>query len=680
MGFYNKLSTNTHLHSSICFFFEFITLLLVLPAPTNSISFNFPNFTSNDPRINLQGDSVRNGSFIEVTRNNATFSANATLSSSVGRAIFSDPIQLWNATTGWKTDFDTHFSFIIDGFNMKSAGDGFAFFLAPFGSEIPPNSSGGDLGLLTSNISKQNLATNQIVAVEFDSFENSFDPSSDHVGINVNSVVSEATVSMEQGSIRDGRKANAWVTYNSNTKNLSVFLTYSENPVFNGSPTLNHVVDLSNILPERITVGFSAATGRRTEIHRLLSWQFNSTSELIDKKTGEGRTDGKGRIDGKGKGIATELAVGLGVILGVSACGLGFALFICWKKWRNSRRVTGDTRNNADFSMDYAGTGPKRFSYSELVYATYNFDEGGKLGEGGFGGVYKGFLRDLNLNVAVKRVSQGSRQGKKEYQSEVKIISQLRHRNLVQLIGWCHEKNELLLVYEFMPNRSLDKHLFRGVNILNWETRYRIALGLASALSYLHEDWEQCVLHRDIKTSNVMLDSEFNAKLGDFGLARLVDHGKGSKTTAVAGTRGYLAPECFKTRKSSKESDVYSFGIVALEIACGRRPVEATTRVSLVEWVWGLYGGGKLLEAADERLSTEFNELEMEQLMVVGLWCAHPNSELRPLATQVIRVLKFESPLPKLPLELPNPVYHQAKASAPYFPSLTGLTNTLTGR
>ncbi|RZC58261.1 hypothetical protein C5167_005559 [Papaver somniferum] len=131
-----------------------------------------------------------------------------------------------------------------------------------------------------------------------------------------------------------------------------------------------------------------------------------------------------------------------------------------------------------------------------------------------------------------------------------------------------------------MPNRSLDNHLFRAETLLTWQVRYKIALGLASALLYLHEEWEQCVLHRDIKSSNVMLDSNFNAKLGDFGLARLVDHGLGCQTTKLAGTIGYLAPECFLTRKSSKESDVFSFGIVALEIACGRKPDDATPGLS----------------------------------------------------------------------------------------------------
>lgn len=265
------------------------------------------------------------------------------------------------------------------------------------------------------------------------------------------------------------------------------------------------------------------------------------------------------------------------------------------------------------------------------------------------------------MEIAVKRVSKGSKQGKKEYVSEVKIISRLRHRNLVQLIGWCHEEGELLLVYEFLPNGSLDSHLFRGKTHLTWAVRYKIALGLASALLYLHEEWEQCVVHRDVKSSNVMLDSNFNAKLGDFGLARLVDHDMGSQTTVLAGTMGYLAPECVTTGKASKESDVYSFGVVALEIACGRKPVEPKaepSKVRLVEWVWDLYGRGQVVEAADPVLNLEFDEQQMECLMVVGLWCCHPDFSLRPPIKQVINVLNFEAPLPSLPSKLPVPTYY----------------------
>lgn len=176
----------------------------------------------------------------------------------------------------------------------------------------------------------------------------------------------------------------------------------------------------------------------------------------------------------------------------------------------------------------------------------------------------------MNTNVAIKKITPKSRQGIKEFAAEVKTISLLKHRNLVRLIGWCHEKKELLLIYEFQPNGGLDSHLFKRQTFLTWEKQYRIAQGIASALLYLHEEWEQCVVHRDIKSSNILLDSDFNAKLGDFGLARLVDQAKGAQTTELARTMGYMAPECIYTGKANKESDVYSFGIVLLEIACGK--------------------------------------------------------------------------------------------------------------
>ncbi|RVW75771.1 L-type lectin-domain containing receptor kinase IX.1 [Vitis vinifera] len=252
------------------------------------------------------------------------------------------------------------------------------------------------------------------------------------------------------------------------------------------------------------------------------------------------------------------------------------------KKDPEEEEYWGDQEDGADsdLAMDEdfeKGTGPRKFSFNELALAT------------------------------IKRVTRNSQQGMKEYASEVKIFCRLRHRNLVRLMGWCHQKGELLLVYELLPNGSLSTCLFEEKTLLTWAMRYRIALGLASSLLYLHEEWEQCVVHRDIKSSNVMLDSDFNAKLGDFGLARLVDHGK-----------------------ASKESDVYSFGIVVLEICCGRRAVETKAeenQIRLVEWVWDLYGVGKLLEAADPRLSADYDDQQMERLMIVGLWCAHPDCQ-----------------------------------------------------
>ncbi|XP_030957302.1 L-type lectin-domain containing receptor kinase IX.1-like isoform X1 [Quercus lobata] len=647
----------------------FIFFLLLLPSAM-SISFNFPSFNTDNSNLTLQGDAFTNPDGLQLTKD----TRGSSIGGSVGRALYHERVHLWDNSTGKLkvTDFTTNFSFIIKAVN-KFAADGLAFFISPFNSSIPNNSAGGYLGLF-SNETGINGTQNQIVAVEFDTYQNRWDPSARHVGIDINSIVSKVNVTLPPSiNITNGSTTNVWVSYDSSSQNLSVLLTYATKPV-----SLSYIVDLT-ILPEWVSVGFSATTGADAELHTILSWSFSSTLEAGDvstqpNKTGGGFTQTNNTGNGSTKN-KLGLIIGLAVSSGVVSCGIGLLWFFCWRK-----RAGGNTEDSGDDdNMDVEfekGTGPRRFTYRELLNATNNFVERGKLGEGGFGGVYKGLLSESNVEVAVKRVSKGSKQGKKEYKSEVKIISRLRHRNLVQLIGWCHEKRELLLVYEYMPNGSLDSHLFGVKIMLIWPVRYNIAQGLASALLYLHEEWEQCVVHRDIKSSNIMLDSNFNAKLGDFGLARLVDHEFGLQTTVLAGTMGYLAPECFTTGTASKESDVYSFGVVCLEIACGRKPVDPQvepSKVRLLEWVWDLYGNDQLLEAVDQRLGKEFDEGEMKSLMVVGLWCCHPDPTSRPSIRQVIHVFKFEASLPNLPSKLPVPMY----AGAPM--DLCKLSNTSSG-
>ena len=204
----------------------------------------------------------------------------------------------------------------------------------------------------------------------------------------------------------------------------------------------------------------------------------------------------------------------------------------------------------------------------------------------------------------------------------------------------------MLLVYEYMPNGSLDNHLFCSQEkaSLSWSLRYKIAFGVASALHYLHNEYDQKVVHRDLKASNIMLDANFDARLGDFGLARAIDNERTSYADqhlkGVAGTIGYIAPECFHTGKATRDSDVYAFGAVLLELVCGQRPwMQRDNFNSLVDWVWWLHREGCLLKAVDERLGNNYSVEEAERLLLLGLACSHPNAGERPKTQAIIQII-----------------------------------------
>ncbi|XP_052166855.1 probable kinase CHARK [Oryza glaberrima] len=353
--------------------------------------------------------------------------------------------------------------------------------------------------------------------------------------------------------------------------------------------------------------------------------------------------------------------------------GLLLALFLRSraKRINSSTQITHTVGDRLEIAV--AAAGPRRYSYDELVAATRDFAEEEKLGRGGFGSVYRGRLPVVpggdvdgggGQQVAIKFLSESSSQGRKEFEAEVRIITRLRHRNLVQLLGWCDCPRGLMLVYELVPGGSLEKHIYDNQRLLTWSERYKIIIGLGSALRYLHQEWEQCVLHGDIKPSNIMVDSSYNTKLGDFGLARLVNHGERWKTTtAVQGTAGYIDPEFINTQRPSTESDVYSFGIVLLETACAKPPVvlhEDEPSFVLLRWVWSLYNQNTILDAADERLrGVVRDERQMERVLVVGLWCAHPDLSERPSIARAMNVLQSDDVrLPDL-----SPQMYKSKAS-----------------
>uniref|UniRef100_A0A803LX26 non-specific serine/threonine protein kinase n=1 Tax=Chenopodium quinoa TaxID=63459 RepID=A0A803LX26_CHEQI len=295
-----------------------------------------------------------------------------------------------------------------------------------------------------------------------------------------------------------------------------------------------------------------------------------------------------------------------------------------------------------------------RFSFKDLYAATKGFRDSELIGSGGFGKVYKGVIPSTHTQIAVKKVSHDSRQGMREFVSEIVTMRRLRHRNLVQLLGYCRRNGELFLVYEYMPNGSLDKFLFKSKSSnLSWSWRFNIVKGVATALLYLHEEWEQVVLHRDVKSSNVLLDANMNARLGDFGLARLYDHESNPRSTRVVGTFGYIAPELSITGKSTTATDVFAFGIFLLEVACGRRPniVQefSTEEFVLVDWVYDCWKKGAILETSDPNLKGDYQGEEMELVLKLGLLCSHPKPGSRPSMRQAVHFLNGDSILPEIP-------------------------------
>lgn len=285
----------------------------------------------------------------------------------------------------------------------------------------------------------------------------------------------------------------------------------------------------------------------------------------------------------------------------------------------------------------------KSFSYNSLRSATGDFHPSSKIGGGGYGVVYKGVLRD-GTQVAIKSLSVESKQGTHEFMTEITMISNIQHPNLVKLIGFCIEGNHRILVYEFLENNSLASSLLGSKSKcvpLDWQKRAAICLGTASGLSFLHEEAQPNIVHRDIKASNILLDENFNPKIGDFGLAKLFPDNVTHISTRVAGTMGYLAPEYALLRQLTKKADVYSFGILMLEIISGKSSSKAAfgdNILVLVEWAWKLKEENRLLELVDTEI-TDYDENEVYRYLVIALFCTQSGAQHRPTMKQVLQML-----------------------------------------
>ncbi|XP_030498949.2 proline-rich receptor-like protein kinase PERK4 [Cannabis sativa] len=300
------------------------------------------------------------------------------------------------------------------------------------------------------------------------------------------------------------------------------------------------------------------------------------------------------------------------------------------------------------------GFNKSTFTYDELAAATGGFSQENLLGQGGFGYVHKGVLPN-GKQVAVKSLKSGSGQGEREFQAEVEIISRVHHRHLVSLVGYCIAGGQRMLVYEFVPNNTLEYHLHgKGLPCMDWPTRLRIATGSAKGLAYLHEDCHPRIIHRDIKTANILLDYNFEAMVADFGLAKLSSDNYTHVSTRVMGTFGYLAPEYASSGKLTDKSDVFSYGVMLLELITGHRPVDPNSAMddSLVDWARPLMQvaleTGVYDELVDKRLEDNYNPHEMARMVASAAACIRHSARKRPKMSQIVRALEGDVSLDDL--------------------------------
>jgi len=566
-----------------------------------------------------------------------------------GHGFYPAPLRFKDASTGAPLSFSTTFVVAILPRYPDAHGHGIAFALAP-SPTVPGAVAGKYLGLFNTSDNRGQGRSAAVVAVELDTAkdEEFSDIDNNHVGIDINGLVSvnstpaayvdPGTASLVSLSLVSGNSLQVWIEYDGASMRLEVTVSPAGKPRPAG-PLVSSTVNLSSVVADDTYIGFSGANGAASSSHYVLGWSF---------RVGGGRAPDLDLSKLPALPSSKKTMPRLLIVILVLAAVLVLVL-VSGAVAALVRRRRRFAEEEEDWEIEY---GPHRLRYRELHAATRGFRD--VIGAGGFGTVYHGVLRRSGAEVAVKKVAHGSRQGMREFVAEIASMSRLRHRNLVQLLGYCRRRGELILVYDYMVNGSLDKHLFAdNKSALSWERRAKIIRDVAAGLLYLHEGWEQVVVHRDIKAANVLLDADMNAKLSDFGLARLYDHGSKPQTTHVIGTLGYLAPEMSKTGKATTSTDVFAFGAFLLEVACGRRPMSCDDDLDspgLVDLVLDRWKAGRIMDAKDPRMG-KCDEADLELVLKLGLLCSHPDPRSRPSMRQVVQMLEGTGTVPETPPE-----------------------------
>uniref|UniRef100_A0A0E0IGY7 non-specific serine/threonine protein kinase n=1 Tax=Oryza nivara TaxID=4536 RepID=A0A0E0IGY7_ORYNI len=627
---------------AVLHFFTIILIIITFPSSTAAIGDGqFAYYGFSNSSLTVDGAAmVLPGGLLQLTNSTANMK---------GHAFHPTPFRLRKSPNTTVQSFSASLVFGIISPYIDLGSQGMVFLVAPstnFSDALPAQY----LGLFnTRNIGNR---SNHVFAVEIDTILNSefMDIDDNHIGIDICDLRSmtsrpagyydNSTGGFHNLSLISGEAMQIWIDYDGGAKQIDVALA----PFKMAKPTkplLSMPYDLSSVISDVAYVGLSAATGLAGSSHYILGWSFSMNGPTPPFFTAQ-LPDLPRRAQEASRRKVLPIIVPIVTATSVLLITLAVFLFV--------RRRLRYAELREDWEIQF---GPHRFSFKDLYFATEGFKNSHLLGTGGFGRVYKGLLSKSNMQIAVKRVSHESRQGIREFVAEIVSIGRLRHRNIVQLLGYCRRKDELILVYEYMPHGSLDKYLYCHSNhpTLDWIQRFRIIKGVASGLLYLHGDWEKVVIHRDVKASNVLLDAEMNARLGDFGLARLYDHGTDMQTTHLVGTIGYLAPELVRRGKASPLTDVFAFGIFVLEVTCGRRPIEHkmnSDKLLLVDWVMDCWNEGSLLETMDPKLQNEYDADEACLALKLGLLCSHQSPAARPSMWHVMQYLNHDLPFPEL--------------------------------
>nr|XP_043638615.1 probable L-type lectin-domain containing receptor kinase S.5 [Erigeron canadensis] len=593
------------------------------------------------------------------------------LRNQAGRVMFKKQFQLWNGSV--VASFNT--SFLVNMFPQPAngtPGEGLAFLISP-GTPIPPDSDGQFLGL--TNAITDGKTSNGIVAVELDTVKQPFDIDDNHIGLNIHSIESVVSKSLSPVNITLATGPypsfhNVWIQYDGLEKVIRVYIADqarkgSPTPPIPSTPIIEYELDLRKTVYQNSYFGIAASTGDLVQLNAVIQWNISVNFNLPRRKSHTPR-------------ILVSVGISL-LVLGLiaSATTIGYYFY--------KKRLLIRFQSNILSRLRALPGMPKEYEFQELKKATNNFDDKMKLGQGGYGVVYKGVVQEDNnktVEVAVKWFSRESLKGEDDFLAELTIINRLRHKHLVRLLGWCHKNGKLLLVYEYMPKGSLDMHLFTLTGEpLGWTFRSKILADVASALHYLHYEYDQKVIHRDIKASNIMLDSNFNARLGDFGLARALDNEKTSYAEAegVIGTVGYIAPECFLTGKATEYSDIYAFGALLIEVISGQRPGKKINGFQfMVDYVWSLYREGRVLDVVDQRISDDYHFEEAQRFLLLGLACSHPIASERPKTHSILQILNGSISVPPVPPFKPAFVWPAMKPADDISLATTIETTTLT--